>query len=338
MTPDFLRAALRGDLARAGAVLGLRVPADEEMASAVLALRLQQLEDAPALQPWLLRAMRLRDTGEMVGYIGFHTAPDPEYLRPWAPGGIEFGCTVFAPHRRRGYADEAARALMDWARQAHGLRDFVTTTRPDNAPSQAWLRALGFARIGAHVDEDDGPEDILWLGAAPPADENEGLHIRPAGEQDWVGLSNLFTASVQVLGARSYTPAQVAAWAPTPPDHAGWARRFGCLQVELAQYGTQLAGFIARRGSDHVELLYTHPAHARRGVASALYRQMLARIGPQRCTLTTDASLEARPFFERQGWQVTGEEQAERNGERFRRFRMQCVHPGTAATANEGGR
>lgn len=129
-------------------------------------MRLEQLESNPALQPWLLRAMRLNDTGHMVGHIGFHTEPGEPYLQDWAPGGVEFGCTVFSAHRRRGYAREASLALMQWARDIHGVTEFLVTVGRDNLASRALALSLGFARVGSHVDEVDGLEDIFIRSAA----------------------------------------------------------------------------------------------------------------------------------------------------------------------------
>jgi len=162
MTPAFLRASLEGDIRKAEQELRRSVPAGWPGEDAgVLSLRLKQLADEPALQPWLIRAMVLRETATMVGHIGFHTAPDPEYLRPLSPGGVEFGFTVFPAFQRQGFAREAARALMDWAHQTHGVQRFVLSIRPDNLPSQRLAAQLGFLRIGSHIDEIDGLEEIL---------------------------------------------------------------------------------------------------------------------------------------------------------------------------------
>ena len=99
----------------------------------------------------------------MVGNIGFHTAPNAEYLRPYSPGGVEFGYTVEPPFRRQGYAREASLALMRWAHEEHNVTRFVVSIRPDNIASQALAAGLGFARIGSHIDEVDGLEEILEL-------------------------------------------------------------------------------------------------------------------------------------------------------------------------------
>jgi ribosomal-protein-alanine N-acetyltransferase len=162
MTPAFLRASLQCDLPQAERELQASVPSEwPGEHTDVLSLRLKQLDDEPTLQPWLLRAMVHRGTGVMIGHIGFHTAPGAAYLRPFSPGGVELGFTVFPSFRRQGYAREASIALMGWARRRHDVRSFVMSIRPGNAPSQALAAQLGFVRVGSHVDEVDGPEDVL---------------------------------------------------------------------------------------------------------------------------------------------------------------------------------
>ena len=109
----------------------------------------------------------------MVGHIGFHTGPAPDYLEPYSPGAVEFGFEVFPDFRRQGFAREASVALMQWARQTHGVQKFVLSISPGNGPSQSLAQQLGFVRIGSHMDEVDGPEDVLELrpGAHPHGDE-----------------------------------------------------------------------------------------------------------------------------------------------------------------------
>jgi RimJ/RimL family protein N-acetyltransferase len=97
----------------------------------------------------------------MVGAIGFHTRPGAAYLAELSPGGVEFGYQVFTAYRRQGYAGEAATALMDWAHTQHGVNRFVLSISPENIPSLALAQKLGFTVIGAHIDEEDGPEDIF---------------------------------------------------------------------------------------------------------------------------------------------------------------------------------
>lgn len=163
LSPDFLRCTSEGRRADAVALLGHAVPAEWFDHTDFAALRLRQFEEGRTQLPWLPRAIIARDSGAMVGYIGFHTPPNPAYLAPTCPGAVEFGYTVFTAHRRRGYALAASRALMHWAHSTHGVTTFVVSVSPANSASLALVARLGFRRIGSQVDEIDGPEDIFSL-------------------------------------------------------------------------------------------------------------------------------------------------------------------------------
>jgi ribosomal-protein-alanine N-acetyltransferase len=115
----------------------------------------------------VLRAMRLRAEARVVGQIGFHSRPGAAYLDEVARGGIELGYTVFEPDRRRGYATEACRGLMDWAARTHGVTRFVVSIGPANVASLALAERLGFERVGSCVDVVDGPEDVFVRELAP---------------------------------------------------------------------------------------------------------------------------------------------------------------------------
>ena len=163
LSPEFLEASLQGDVSTAEALLGLSISAEWFESKWLIQLRLSDLQQDSNLQPWLLRAVVLRDRKIMIGHIGFHGPPDAEYLREYAPGGAELGYTIFPAFRRRGYAREAAEALMRWGREEHSVPRFVVSIRPDNSPSLRLAERLGFRWVGSHIDEIDGLENIYRL-------------------------------------------------------------------------------------------------------------------------------------------------------------------------------
>ena len=159
--PAAVEAGVAGDLAEVAALLGVAVVDGLlEMASGLAFARARLAED-PAYQPWSMRAIVLRAERRMVGGIRFHTRPDPEYLHGIARGAVELGYGVFPAYRGRGYAQEAARAVMGWARAAHGVTRFVASISPGNAASLAVVARLGFVRVGEQIDEIDGIEHVF---------------------------------------------------------------------------------------------------------------------------------------------------------------------------------
>ena len=164
LPPAALAALVAGDRIEASRLAGCALgdfPDDER---AIAAVRLKDLADDPAYLPWSLRAMALKPSLAFVGHFNFHAKPGAEHLKELAPGAVELGYFVMPDRRRQGFAEEAALGMMDWAAQAHGVRRFVVSISPQNAPSVAMARKLGFAKIGSHIDEVDGYEDILARG------------------------------------------------------------------------------------------------------------------------------------------------------------------------------
>jgi ribosomal-protein-alanine N-acetyltransferase len=161
MPPAFLDASFNGDLQTASRLIGLTIPQDWLDAKWLMEMRLIKMRENPALEPWLLRAIGLRETKTMIGFIGFHTLPGADYLNSYAPGSVEFGYTIFPDYRGKGYASEAAGALMDWATREHGVTRFVVSISPTNEPSLRVAQKFGFRKVGSFNDPEEGVEDVF---------------------------------------------------------------------------------------------------------------------------------------------------------------------------------
>ena len=163
LTPDFLRSTVAGKLADAESMLKLKIP-DEWMDCAdFAAIRLRDFEAGITSQPWMPRAIGLRSTGAMTGRIRFHSSPGPEDLADLSPEGVELGYGIFVDHRQQGCAREAASGLIKWAHDAHDIRSFIASVRPDNTPSLTIISKMGFRQIGSRIDHVDGYEGIFEL-------------------------------------------------------------------------------------------------------------------------------------------------------------------------------
>jgi len=163
------------------------------------------------------------------------------------------------------------------------------------------------------------PSPHLTLGVKKSIDVN----VRPYRDSDLESVALLFTASVHAVAAGYYDSAQRAAWAPQPPDLNEWRQRLAPLHTLVAEDHARLAGFISYEPNGHIEFLYVSPAHARRGVASALYRHVESALLSRGVEeLFTEASLAARPFFEHQGFRIAEEQTVYRRGVSFRRYAM----------------
>jgi ribosomal-protein-alanine N-acetyltransferase len=79
----------------------------------------------------------------LIGSIGVNRTGDP------ADAAWELGYWLGMPYWGFGYASEAGRALMDWARDQLGAKVFAAGHFVDNPASGNVLRKLGFVHTGS---------------------------------------------------------------------------------------------------------------------------------------------------------------------------------------------
>jgi putative acetyltransferase len=140
---------------------------------------------------------------------------------------------------------------------------------------------------------------------------------------DLPNVIGVYTASIRSLAAPFYSPEQIAAWAPATPDVERWQQRLATLHTIVADCDGVLAGFASYNLDGYLDLLFTHPTFARRGIATRLYFRVESALRSSgSAKIFTHASLAARPFFDRHGFQVDAEECVECRGEYLRRYAM----------------
>ena len=158
--------------------LGAAIPAGWPDADdrSLLELRLQDIRRDPAAEPWLLFAIVRREPVPlMVGHAGFHGPPGVNGRD--LPAALELAYTVFAPHRRRGYAREAVAALVHWARSVHGIQRFLASIAPGNEPSMRVVTSIGFVgRTSAGTTRTDSSSSSS--STRPPSSAREARNRR----------------------------------------------------------------------------------------------------------------------------------------------------------------
>jgi RimJ/RimL family protein N-acetyltransferase len=161
MRGEAMAACLSGDLTRLEDLL--QVAVSPALLGNITGFRFgqDQLAADPLYLPWAARAIILPEEKRMIGHVRFHSRPDPEYLHAYARNAVEFGYSIFPDFRRRGYASEAANAMMGWAQTGFGIRHFIVSISPENLPSLKLSQSLGFAKIGELMDDVDGMEHIF---------------------------------------------------------------------------------------------------------------------------------------------------------------------------------
>lgn len=162
--------------------------------------------------------------------------------------------------------------------------------------------------------------------------------LRPYRPDEASTLAALYRDSARVLGPAAYAPEQVAAWVASAEDEAAFAARLADGTTLVADLDGQVAAFGQLHPGDHLALLYTAPAHARRGLGNRLAAALedLARnAGHDR--IHTTASRLSRPLFAARGWALDEVEQSLHRGVVFERYRMSKALRAVEAAPRQSG-
>ena len=148
--------------------------------------------------------------------------------------------------------------------------------------------------------------------------------VRDYREGDAEPICQLFFETVRSVNLRDYSPEQVRAWAPKTPDPASWHERMSGRHTLVAEEDGEVAGFAELEDDGHLDMLYCRRDSVGRGVGTRLYAAAEERArGLGLGKIFTEASITARPFFERHGFAVIGRNVVARHGIELTNFSME---------------
>jgi len=115
-----------------------QVYAGEAEAAGVLGFLIAQYDDPEAVQAGVyVRAVELRESGELIGHVG---------LSP-AEGERELGYAIADEHQGQGYATELVRGTLSWIRERKAPAGLLGIVAGDNLGSIRVLEKAGFLLV-----------------------------------------------------------------------------------------------------------------------------------------------------------------------------------------------
>ncbi len=146
------------------------------------------------------------------------------------------------------------------------------------------------------------------------------MTLRRYRAEDCEKLAKLFYDTVHTVNARDYTKEQLDAWATGTVDLESWNASFLCHTTVIAEMDGTLAGFGDITEDGYLDRLFVHKDFQGQGVATAICDELERKV---RGSITTHASITARPFFAHRGYAVIKEQQVERRGVLLTNFVME---------------
>ena len=153
------------------------------------------------------------------------------------------------------------------------------------------------------------------------------MQIKRYRKEDADSLWQLVFNTVHRINAADYTPAQINAWAPQEPDRAWWERELSEKSPLVLCEGDAVYGYADVQPDGHINHFFVAHDCQRQGKGTVLLKALIdagRTMGLK--SMTVEASVTARPFFEHHGFVIFKEEtDAVLRGETFHLFCMRKI-------------
>lgn len=138
------------------------------------------------------------------------------------------------------------------------------------------------------------------------------LFIREYIQFDCMELTELFYNTVHTVNAKDYTKEQLNVWATGKVDLEKWNQSLQEHYTLIAIENDRIVGFGDIDKTGYLDRLYIHKDYQRKGIATALCDKLeqVSNI----TKIITHASITAKGFFEKRGYQTIKEQQVKRQG------------------------
>lgn len=146
------------------------------------------------------------------------------------------------------------------------------------------------------------------------------MTLREYRPSDCKEITELFYHTVHTVNAKDYTREQLHVWATGQVDLDKWNQSLQEHYTIVAVEDDVLVGFGNIDSTGYLDRLFVHADHQRKGIAAAICDRLEQAVSG---TITTHASITAKPFFEKRGYKVVKEQQVERQGIALTNFVME---------------
>ena len=149
------------------------------------------------------------------------------------------------------------------------------------------------------------------------------MYIRKYIPSDCREMAELFYTTVHTINAKDYTEEQCNAWADGKTNLTVWNQSFSKHFTIVAMEDNDMIGFGDIDDTGYIDRLYVHKNFQNKGVASMICNELEKNISVTK--IMTHASITAKPFFERRGYQVIKKQQVIKCGIALTNYVMEKV-------------
>lgn len=135
------------------------------------------------------------------------------------------------------------------------------------------------------------------------------MKLRRYQPSDCKEVTELFYNTVHIINAKDYTKEQLDAWATGQVDLKKWNQSLQEHYCIVAVNNKIIVGFGDIDKYGYLDRLFVHADYQRKGIATAICNKLEQAVEGK---VTTHASITAKPFFEKRGYEVIKKQEVER--------------------------
>src|SRR3954469_12163229 len=153
------------------------------------------------------------------------------------------------------------------------------------------------------------------------------MHIRKATPEDISELKKLYIGTITTVNPKDYNEEQIKVWASTAERTESLLRRINEQYFFVVENDDKkITGFASLDKTGYLDLLYVHKDFQRTGIAKQLLEQIIdTAMELNIFRLETDASITAKPFFEKHGFRTLHQQTVTINNVDLINYRMEKV-------------
>jgi len=150
--------------------------------------------------------------------------------------------------------------------------------------------------------------------------------IRVFQHGDHTAIAEIFTGAVHQIASEVYTHEQCLAWSSLEVNYDHWKRRCELKRPFVAITDSEISGFLELDPDGHIDCAYVNPKFKRKGIMTGLVRHAVETCFAFNLDrVYVDASICARPLFEKSGFKLTRESIVTINGVDLLNFKMELL-------------
>jgi putative acetyltransferase len=148
--------------------------------------------------------------------------------------------------------------------------------------------------------------------------------VRQYKSQDCKEIVKLFYNTVHAINSKDYNSAQLDVWAPQEIDVDMWNKSLSSTYTVVVEINGTIVGFGNLDGTGYFDGLFVHKDFQGKGIATIIADELEKHARRHDIkVITTEASITARPFFEKCGYKVVKQQNIELKSQTLTNFMME---------------